>query len=372
MKKDTAPLVPCGKPQGAGADGKADTLPFEKRTGRVGEPMPNVETLKTILRLYGCPEQLIAVIVDGFAPREFQLGMTRFWKIRDTFFMLAANAISRWNGKIPLKEIGLNAIMTVIAEIIDPNGFLFPEALSVVWECRNSKAGYFMWPSYYPSCATPELWTSCRLFILNSIWVLHPALLAIDFSRGLGTFSSEDYARIQKLVADAIQSRPALPGVDNDPTEEVQRLLDVLQDGEKSRQELQEKLGVGRTVLLKHFLAPAREAGLIVTTEHGSSPKQKYKLASSVVAANRKQAQRGSEAGLKKPVSSSIVLPQKQDEPLANSDLIPMTVPFFAGAPVRLARYVRWPEAERVQFIMVRGATKKGVWGCAKPSTRLG
>ena len=358
-------------------------LPSDSCAERYVFSMPNTDTLKAILRRHSCFDPFVDLIAEGYAPREFRLGMTGLWRVRDTFFMLAAEAIRRWNGRIPLKEIGLNAIMTSIAEIIHPNGLLFPEASSVSWIRRNSKAGYFMWPLSYPSSAMPELWTSCRLFILNSIWALNPVLLAVDFSAGLTSFSNEEYAHIQQLIADAIQSRPALPeSTDKRNTEtddeaegfaltaEVQRLLDVLWDGAKSRQELQEVLEVGRTVLLKRFLNPARESGLVMTTEQGSSPKQKYVLASSAVAASRKQPQPGSETGLEYPVSTDLVLPQKQADLPKNGVFSPVAVSVFAGghAPVRLARYNRWLEAERALILFgrverfLRSSFESGSW----------
>ncbi len=345
-------------------------------------PMLCVGTLKAILRWHGCSDPFVDLIAEGYAPREFRLGMTELWKVRDTFFMLAKDAINRLNGRISLNVIDLNAIMTDITEDNPSNRLLFPEASSMMWNLRHSVAGSFMWPSFCPSCATPAFWTSCRLFILNSIWRLHPALLAVDFSTGLADFSNEDCARIQKLIADAIQSRPALPestarcdaeitveAGESALTTEVQRLLVILQDGPKSRQELQEVLEVGRTALLKRFLDPARESGLVMTTEQGSSPKQKYMLTSLAVAAGGKQAQPGSETGLAYPVSTELVPPQKQADLPKNGVFSPVAVSVADGhAPVRLARYNRWPEAERILILFgrverfLRSSFKSGTW----------
>jgi len=330
-------------------------LPSASCAERYAFPTPNIETLKPILRWHGCAEPFIDLIAEGYAPREFQIGMTGVWKVRDTFYMLAKDAISRLNGRIPINMIGLNDIMTSIAES-NPDELIFPEAEDTRWMCRESKAGYFHWPSSYPSCMTRDLATSCRLFILNSIWSLHPALLGVDFSAGLTNFSNEGFAHIQKQIADAIQSRSPLPTVDNSLPEDVQRLLEVLQDGPKSRRELQEQLGVRRTALLRRYLAPAREAGLIDTTEQGSSPKQKYMLKSSAMAASRKQAPHESKTGLAYPVPANLVLPQKQVDLPKNGVFSPVAVSNFTGAhaPVRLARYNRWPEAERALILYGR------------------
>lgn len=346
-------------------------------------PMLCVGTLKAILRWHGCSDPFVDLIAEGYAPREFRLGMTELWKVRDTFFMLAKDAINRLNGRISLNVIDLNAIMTDITEDNPSNRLLFPEASSMMWNLRHSVAGSFMWPSFCPSCATPAFWTSCRLFILNSIWRLHPALLAVDFSTGLADFSNEDCARIQKLIADAIQARPALlestarcdaeitvEAGESALTTEVQRLLVILQDGPKSRQELQEVLEVGRTALLKRFLDPARESGLVMTTEQGSSPYQRYRLVSEDETEGGKQAQPGSKTGLAYPVSTDLVLPQKQAGLPKNGVLSSVAVSVFAGghAPVRLARYNRWPEAERALILFgrverfLRSSFKSGTW----------
>ena len=45
MKMATAPLVPCGKSQGAGADSRASTTPSVMCMVGAEKPMPNIETL---------------------------------------------------------------------------------------------------------------------------------------------------------------------------------------------------------------------------------------------------------------------------------------------------------------------------------------
>lgn len=67
-------------------------------------PRPNLETLKTILRCHGCPEAFVDPFAEGYVPREFKLGTTQFWKIRDAFYLLAKDAVSRLNGRVPFVQ----------------------------------------------------------------------------------------------------------------------------------------------------------------------------------------------------------------------------------------------------------------------------
>ena len=53
-------------------------------------PMPNIETLKAILRGHGCSTPFVEAVAEGYAPREFRIGMTGFWKVRDAFYRMAS------------------------------------------------------------------------------------------------------------------------------------------------------------------------------------------------------------------------------------------------------------------------------------------
>jgi len=359
----------------------AGTLPSSTPSFEYEIPEPNPEMLKTILLFDGCPEQYVDTITAGYAPREFLSGMTRYWKIRDAFYRLAARSFYCFREITPM-HYSLQQIAPMIVGPIHPQtpfGLQLTNAMnSVRWKEFFCAGSCFVWPWDIPRIqgdinSPPPFWgrdllTAIRLTILYRIWCLNPILCSVDFSLGLGGFTSEERTNVQRLIRASIQAGSAVspteePQVvsestltDQTFTSEVQQLLDILQDGEKSRQELQEKLGVGRTVLLKHFLDPAREAGLVTPTEQGSSPNQKYRLTSSEAAVNRKQVQTGSETGLKKPVFSGDDLPQKQAGLPKNGVLSPMAFSCFAGghAPVRLARYVRWSEAERALIMFGR------------------
>lgn len=363
-------------------------LPSDSCAERYVFPTPNIETLKAILRWHGGSDPFVAAVAEGYAPREFQIGMTGFWKVRDTFFRLAAVSVECFVRK-ELPRLCIGKFLTMIVDTIEPHNAFLHElstaADSVVWEQCACSTGSFWWPTSIPSCTmSRDLLTTIRLCVLHTIWSSNPeAMFPIDFSSGLTNFSKESCALIHKLIADAIQPRPALPksaaksdaettveAGESALTAEVQRLLDVLQDGAKSRQELQELLGVGRSVLLNRFLDPARETGLVMTTKQGSSPKQKYMLASSAVAASRKHAQSGNETGLTYPVSADLVLPQKQAIPPKNGVISSVAVSFFPSghAPVRLARYIRWTEAERALILFgrverfLRSSFESGSW----------
>lgn len=371
--------APCGdNPQGVDVSSlvceASNSLPSASCAERYEFPTPNIVTLKAILLWHGYLEPVNNQISEGYMPREFQLRMTAAWKVRDAFYRVAVTSALCFVGKVP-PRLSTSQILVMIIETLEQHSPVIHElnyaANSVIWMPCACSTGTFWWPTSIPPCSMQrELLTAIRLYVLHTIWSTNPkALLAVDFSAGLANFSNEEYAHTQKLIADAIQSRPPLPesAAKSDAetsaaigesalTAEVQLLLNVLRDGEKSRQELQELLGVGRSVLLNRFLDPARETGLVMTTEQGSSPKQKYMLASSAVAVSRKQAQSGNETGLTYPVSADLVLPQKQAIPPKNDVFSPVAVSIFAGghAPVRLARYNRWLEAERALILFGR------------------
>ena len=366
-------------------------LPSASCTERYVFPTPNIETLKNILRWHGGFEPFIEAVAEGYAPREFQIGMTGVWKVRDVFYLLAA-ASAECFVKKELPRLNIGSFLNMIVETTEPHNAFLHElcvaADSVGWEQCACSTGSFWWPTHIPACfMLRDLLTAIRLCVLHTIWSTNPeALLGVDFSAGLAIISIERCAIIQKLINDAIQSRLALPeskaksnvatAVEAPHTEhialtaDVQRILDVLRDGAKSRQELQERLGVGRTVLLKRFLVPARESGLVVTTKQGSSPNQRYRLVSEDEATGEKQAPLGSETGLAYLVSTALVFPQKQAALPKNGVFSSVAVSFFPDghAPVRLARYNRWQEAERALILFgrverfLRSSFESGTW----------
>ena len=348
-----------------------------------GVPQPPLETLKTILRLHGCPEQLIDVIADGFAPREFQLGMTRFWKVRDAFYSLAKAATHRTEEVEPV-DLSLNAVMSIIAESIDPHTLSFPEAGKVGWNSISINDGdkelfVFRFPQRMPLNHSTFLSTACRLFVLYSIWNSYPALLAIDFSPAMEHLADGDHGPISGLIIAAIDAEAgaaAEPNMTISPTTDspvhpkVQLLLDVLQGGPMSRCELEQALHVKRSVLLKRFLDPAREMGLIEMTEHSnSSPNQRYRLIAMAVMGTR-QAQSKVATGLSEPVPVDLKHPGKQAEVLGNGVFEAETVlrARRSTPAIRLARYCRWHEAEKALIYLfrvervLRNAFANGEW----------
>ena len=126
----------------------------------------------------------------------------------------------------------------------------------------------------------------------------------------------------------------------------VQQLLDLLQDKPLSRTELQEALGVKRGVLLKRYLHPAMSRGLVVATEKGSSPNQRYKLAVAP------------EDMLNASAGQALSTPPIPTSEIGGTGLQPPSAGFFGGreqlaiAPARerdfnLVRFVRFDAGER-------------------------
>ena len=335
-------------------------LPSDSCAERYVFPTPNIETLKAILRWHGGSDPFVAAVAEGYAPREFQIGMTGFWKVRDAFYRMASLSAYRFKQGATVR-VDPAQILSFIVES-ERDGLAVPQAIaaanSITWAECTCSAGSFGWPTSFPQCELwKELQTATRLCVLFHIWSLDPALLNVDFSSGLTLFSNKDRESILSLIESAIREISILPESTTTNialTANVQRLLDVLRDGAKSRQELQEKLGVGRKKLLKNFLDPARETGLVVPTEQGSSPNQKYVLTSLVMAANQEQAQSGSGTGLAYPVPADAVFPQKQAEAAEISIFSPVTFPRHVDAPVRLTRYNRWSEAEKALIFVCR------------------
>lgn len=276
--------APCGYPP-QGADRESRGLPFSKCLERYDAPAPNIDTLKKLLRLHGCPENFVDSYASGYGPREFNVNTMRFWKLRDAFYKLAFYSVLCWVRKAPF-QLKFDQVPIMLAGTINPQDPFIRELSNVVnmvtWDMHISTTGTFLWPSYIPNFFwEQDLWNTIRLYVLYTIWCTNPALLSVDFSSGLMYFSKEDLCRINALITKAIQTESTIPeSTSNDQviSSEVQQLLKILQDGPKSREYLQEKLGVKRNAFLKHYLYPARELGRVVQTERGSSKNQKYKL----------------------------------------------------------------------------------------------
>lgn len=333
-----------------------------------GVPQPNIETLKTILQLHRCPEQLIDIIAYGYAPREFQLGMTRFWKVRDTFFILAKAATLRAED-IQSVDLSLDAVMSMIAESINPKSLSFPEAEKVGWINVSINDGdkalvAFRFPQWMPLDPSTSLNTACRLFVLYSIWTSYPALLPVDFSLAMEHIADGNHGSISGLIIAAIEAgsgsatEPPLPestATDSQVPTNVRLLLDVLQGGPMFRRELEQALHVKRSVLLKRFLGPALEMSLIEMTEHGSSPNQRYRLPTTAEIGAR-QAHQKAATGLPEPIPVDLKRPGKQAEVLGNGifEAEPVVRARRSAPAIRLTRYCRWPEAERALIYLFR------------------
>ena len=136
----------------------------------------------------------------------------------------------------------------------------------------------------------------------------------------------------------------------------VQLLLGVLQGGPMFRRELEQALHVKRSVLLKRFLGPAVEMGLVEMTKHSkSNPNQRYRLTATAAMIAR-QARQKNATGLHEPVPIDLKRTGKQAEVRGNGIFEAETaLRARKSAPaIRLARYCRWTEAERALIYLFR------------------
>ena len=341
-----------------------DTLP-PLDAERYLVPAPNPETLKTILRLHGCPEQYVDTIAAGYAPREFQPGMTRFWKIRDAIYRLAAHSVLCFKGNAA--RYTFQQIAPLILETMNPQDLFihdFNNAMNAVtWAKYVCSDGMFFWPSFVPSCFMQwDLWSAIRLYVLYNIWCINPVLIPVDFSSGLSCFRNTELANIQSMIADKITALPPpkppmlpmLPiptkppkpsaspsSVSQEPSAtapildaELKRLQDALQKGPKSAAELARALNVKRGVLRKRFLLPAEKKGLIERTAPGSSSKQRYRLVPAVC-----QVSPVAVTGATAPVMVDLKNPEKQVEQPENivSGIITVSRAHRSAPTIRLA-----------------------------------
>ena len=128
-------------------------------------------------------------------------------------------------------------------------------------------------------------------------------------------------------------------GEDGTADDKISRLLKELKSGPKSRRELEATLHVGRNVLTKRFLGPAEKKGLVAKTKHGSSPSQKYQLATAAMEKqDAEQVASVSEAGSPNPALGEFKLSEKQAEPQGNGISASEAHCPLASTPVNLVR----------------------------------
>ena len=336
-------------------------LPSASCAERYLVPDPNTKTLKMLLRLHGCPDFYVDTIAVGYAPREFQLGMTRFWMVRDAFYKLAAHSVHCFMGNAP--RYSLQQIVPLIIETMIPQNPFIIELVhainSVGWRPYPCTAGTFMWPSGVPHCfLQQDLWTAIRLCVLYKIWSLNSAiLLPVDFSAELMSFSDAELNNIRSRINKVMALPPSMPSKPSAlPTSvpstnapgsvldaDLQRLLDILQNGSKSATELEVALNVKRGILRKRYLVPAKEKGLVEKTAPGSSSKQRYRLVPAAC-----QVSPMAVTGATAPVTIDLKNTGKQVEQPGNivSGIITVSRARRSAPTIRLARYRRRVDVE--------------------------
>ena len=275
------PKTACGLiPQAVG--GGALPLPSAKCKIHYRFPLPSRETLVALLSLGGAEEPYLTAVADGYAPREFALDATWLWKLRDSYYSLAFHAVMTYIGHG--KEVPPSQIAVLLLESITPeNRFdrnLERSLNEVRWVTCPCAAGSFLWPSSIPEeVPSKELLNVMRLYVLQTLWIANPMLLACDFGACLDAFNDENLARLQEMIAvsDIPEKSHFMQGAP-ELSDEVRRLLGLLRGGPQSCRELVAAMGMKRGLFLKKALTPAEAHGLIEKTEPGSSPKQKYRL----------------------------------------------------------------------------------------------
>lgn len=315
-----------------------------------------------LLRLHGCPDFYVDTIAVGYAPREFQLGMTRFWMVRDAFYKLAAHSVHCFMGNA--SRYFLQQIVPMIIETIDPQAPVILELVHAIntvgWQPYPCTAGTLLWPSGVPSCfLQQDLWTAIRLCVLYKIWSLNPAiLLPVDFSAELMSFSDAELNNIRSLINKVMALPPSMPSKPSAlPTSvpstnapgsvldaDLQRLLSILQNGAKSATELEVALNVKRGILRKRYLLPAEKKGLVEKTAPGSSSKQRYRLVPAAC-----QVSPMAVTGATAPVTVDLKNMEKEVEQPGNivSGIITVSRARRSAPAIRLARYRRRVDVEK-------------------------
>ena len=341
---------------------ETNRLPSASCAERYLVPDPNTETLKMLLRLHGCPDFYVDTIAVGYAPREFQLGMTRFWMVRDAFYKLAAHSVHCFMGNA--SRYSLQQIVPMIIETINPQAPVILELVHAIntvgWLPYPCTAGTLLWPSGVPSCfLQQDLWTAIRLCVLYKIWSLNPAiLLPVDFSAELMSFSDAELNNIRSLINKVMALPPSMPSKPSAlPTSvpstnapgsvldaDLQRLLDILQNGAKSATELEVALNVKRGILRKRYLLPAEKKGLVEKTAPGSSSKQRYRLVPAAC-----QVSPMAVTGATAPVTVDLKNMEKEVEQPGNivSGIITVSRARRSAPAIRLARYRRRVDVEK-------------------------
>ena len=394
-------VAPCGNPQGAGSVTRF--LPSAKSSEWYLAPDPNPETLKTILQLHGCPETYTDVVVSGYVPREFYLGLTRTWKVRDAFYRLAALSVHFFMGNTP-RRLTTQNVASLIVETINPQDPFIRELNyavdSVTWGKHVCSEGMFFWPSFVPNCSMQQdLLTAIRLYVLYNIWCMNPVLLPVDFSSGLYCFTDADLVHVQSLIADKDTSLlppnspmppPIMPlkpsafpaSVSQEPSStapvidaELKRLLDALQNGSRSAAELMNIINVKRGTLRKRYLLPAEEKGLVEKTAPGSSSKQRYRLVPTAC-----QVSPVAVTGATAPVMVDLKNTEKQVESPENrvSGITAVSRAHRSAPTIRLARYRRRIDVEKALIKafrverFLRSAFVSGTWKDLGLASKLG
>ena len=117
-------------------------------------PMPNIETLKAILRGHGCSDSFVEAVAEGYAPREFRIGMTGFWKVRDAFYRMASLSAYRFEQGMTVRVDPAQILRFIVEseELELAVSQAIDAANSITWAECTCSAGSFGWPTSFPQC----------------------------------------------------------------------------------------------------------------------------------------------------------------------------------------------------------------------------
>lgn len=226
-------------------------------------------TLYAILAQAGILTSIADACVAGRLPRTFggDINATFAWKIRDAYYWLAEASIAE------AEDITLTAIICKIMPEFSLNAFAIDAFIATVQGVTFKKLTFknYTWQS--PDVENNyfcELMTALRLYYIYTIWQNNPCFREADFSSALKSFDNGIVAEILSHI------EPVVPEL----TADELKLLNFLAEEPRSRRAIEDYMNIKRSTLLKKYLSPARDAGLVTTTidTTPSSPVQRYML----------------------------------------------------------------------------------------------
>lgn len=252
---------------------------------QTGSPSPEMANLEAILDGYGAPQQLLADCVGQKLPSLTNDANELVYRTWSCYLFEREKLLRK-------EPFGLSHTMSRIADRV--SGCVFDRTASEI-HCLLAKvqwtptccgfsipavsSGWYRWP----------IVVALKLTTLCSIWAIAPEKFCHEnWSNVLRNFPFyTDSALVaeqiveEKLRPDPVQGKS--PCAESRPciqlTEMVRSLIHQLENGPRSRRELEESLGVKRTMLRTHYIEPAENLGLVEKTcSQRFAKEQRYRL----------------------------------------------------------------------------------------------